>query len=229
MDNISFSGGFLIQKPSPIKWKNIKAQLPPNKCIFEDYNANGDKFFAIKNFYDRDMLYVLLRKKVNFKFYPDINLKNRLDSYYPEEARKVVSAQTNVLDTVEQIRLFIKECAPKRNFTIAKYRWKPEDHIDKTLKALGLKSTECSVSKKDGKTYIKNGKNILAIASPNNEHGINFVYVFPKTSGGESKMFALSQGGETEPFSPLNYKEFNKLFLRNVKIDLARKRPQKHV
>jgi hypothetical protein len=175
------------------------------------------------------MLGVLLRKKVSFKFYPDINLKNRLDSYYPEEARKVVSAQTNVLDTVEKIRRFIRDCAPAKNVSpIMKYRWKPEDHVEKTLKALGLNPSECSVSKKDGKTYIKNGKKILAIASPNNERGINFVYEFSKTPNGESRMFALSQGGETEPFSPLNYKEFNRLFARNVKLDLARKRPQKH-
>ena len=231
MNDISFNGGFLISKPSPTKWKNIKAQFPSNKCVFENYNSNGDKFFAIKSFYDREMIGVLLRKKVNFKFYPDINLKSRLDSYYPETAREIVNSQTNVIDTPDQLRKFIRECTPvKRKSPIVRYRWKPEDHIDKTYKALHIDSSQYQTEIIKGITYIKdvNGK-IVAKASPNNERGVNFVYELPKTPNGESKMFALSQGGEKEPFSPLNYKEFHRLFMRNVKIDLARKRPQKHV
>lgn len=228
MNDISFSGGYLIYKPSPTKWRNIKKALPSKKCVFEDYNDNGDKFFAVKSFYDREMAKIILSKKVKFKFFPDINLKTCLDSYYPEEAREVVASQTNVIETPKQLRKFIKVNTPKKVHSILKYRWKPEDHIEKTYKALELDSAEYPFYIEKGITYItdKNGK-IVAKASPNNEKGINFVYEYPRRPDDSSRKFALIQGGETFDFGPLQWKQFETHFMQNVKIDQSRKRSQK--
>lgn len=228
MNDINFTGGFLIEKPSKRMWANIEKELPKRKSVFQNYNENGDKFFAIKSVYDKDMAGLILRKGVKFKFYPNINLKTRLDKYFPEEARKTINAQDYVIDTKEGLREFIRNNEVKATRSIIKkYRWKPDDHIEKTLKALELNKDECIIENKSGITYIKNknGK-ILAMASPNNVRGVNFVYKYPENSDASSEKFALSQSGEREDFGVFEYKDFLKNFKNNVKIDQHRIRPK---
>lgn len=228
MDSINFQGGFFIGKPSSRVWNNIKAELPKHKCVFENFNENGDKFFAVKSCADSDMVGMILRKKVNFRFYPDINLKSRLDSYNPKQAQEIINSQTTIYETKEQLRQFLKDLPQKTVKLIKKYHWKPNDHIDKTFEALGLNQNEYKTQIKSGITYIKDksGK-VIAKVSPNNERGVNFVYVYPRNYDEASKRFALSQSGETENFGPLQIIEFQNNFMKNVRIDLGRKRPQK--
>ena len=64
------------------------------------------------------------------------------------------------------------------------------------------------------------------MASPNNPKGVNFVYVYPKNLDESSQKFALNQEGERYNFGPFDMKDFHKNFMKNVKIDLGRKRPQ---
>ena len=227
MDNITFQGGFLIKKPSKTTWNSIQEAMPRHKCLFQDFNGNGDKFFAIKSVYDEAMARVLLRKRVGFKFYPDINLKSRLDTYYPEEAHKIVDAQTNVIETKDGLKEFLKTITKKPVY-IKRYHWKPEDHIDKTFRAAELNPAEHTVSVSDHITYIKDksGK-VVAKASPNNERGVNFVYIYPKKHEPFSRRLAVNEGGEVHEFSALQTIEFQKLFMKNVRMDMGRKRPQK--
>lgn len=229
MNNISFTGGFLLKRPTDeTLWKQIQAELPSSKCIIEDFNEYGDKFFAIKSIYDRAMASVLMREKVQFRMYPDINLKSRLDPRNPEKARKIINAQTNLIEDEDELRQFIRTGGPK--VLIEKYRWTPEDHVDKTYKALGLNKSDYITSKKDGITYIKDksGK-VVAMVSPNNNRGVNFVCVCSKTDNLDPSLeqFALDQNGNKRYFGPLQIKDFRKNFMQNVKIDLGRKRPQK--
>ena len=226
MEQINFKGGFLIKKPTRCQWEQIKDVLPKKKCVFETFNDEGDKFFAIKSCYDEDMAKYILNQKFKFAFYPNINLKSRLDTYFPEEAHKVIDAQTDVIINRKELRKFlVSNQAP---FSVPKYRWKPNDHIEKTYSALGLNPSECKTKIKDGITYIfdKNGKNI-AKASPNNEKGVNFVYIYPKNHDDPSQRFALSQGGERYDFSAMEIIDFQKKFLQNIKIDKGRTYPQK--
>ena len=228
MNNISFQGGFLLKRPtSDTMWKEIQAELPSSKCIFEDINEYGDKFFVIKSLYDRAMASVLIHKKVNFRLYPDINLKMRLDPRKPEKARIVVDSQTNCIEDEDELRKFVRT-GPKK-VLIEKYRWTPEDHIDKTFKALGLERSDYKTSIKNGITYIRDKKGkVVAIASPNNNRGINFVYATSKTKNSDPSLekFALDQYGNKRYFGPLQLGEFQKYFMQNVKIDLGRLRPK---
>ena len=227
MDNISFNGGFWIKSPKAEVWNSIKAEFPSSKCVFEEFNEQGDKFFAIKSVYDKAMTGFLWRNKIEFKLYPDLNLKNRLDPWNLEESKKIIDAQTNILETEDEIKEFIRTADKNLPVIMPKYRWKPNDHIEKTYKAIGLNPTEYSHEITDGITYIKNknGK-IVAQASPNNAKGVNFIYVYPKNHDESSQKFALSQSGEKYYFGPFEMKNFYDKFMLNVKIDLGRKRPQ---
>lgn len=229
MNNINFGGGFLIEKPKNATiWSNIKKELPRHKCIIENINDKGDKFFSVKSIYDKDLAGLILRQNVKFKFYPDINLKVRMDAYYPEDARKILKEQTNIIESEEQLREYIKKINRPNVALLKKYRWTPEDHIDKTLQLIGVNKSDCKIKIKSGVTYIYNSNDkILAKASPNNTEGINFVYIYPKNIDSFSRRIALSQDGTTYEFSPVQYTKFLEKFMKNVKIDLGRKRPQK--
>ena len=227
MYNVTFQGGFLLKRPtSDTLWKEIQAEFPSSKCVIEDFNEYGDKFFAIKTVYDKAMASILMSKKVKFRLYPDINLKSRLDPYNPNEAREIIQAQTNFIEDEDELRQFIRS---GKKILIEKYRWTPDDHIDKTYKALGLNPSEYKTIIKKGITYIedKNG-NVVAFASPNNNKGVNFVYASSKTENLDPSFekFALDQYGNKEYFGPLKTGDFRKHFMDNVKIDLGRKRPK---
>ncbi len=242
MNEINFCGGFLIEKPSIRMWNGIQENMPKKKCVFQNFNENGDKFFVIKSVYDKAMASYILSKNVKFKFYPEINLKNRLDPYSPEEAHRVISAQTYVIDSKSMLRKFINANTDVN--IVPKYKWKPNDHIGKTLKALELNPDECNVKIISGVAYITDKKGIIiAKASPNNERGVNFVYVYPKHRGFLSnkdkkgyfypqntddspQRFALTQGGERHYFGALQTIDFQNKFKQNVKIDSGRIRPK---
>ena len=229
MNEISFQGGYLLSKPTTRMWNIIQEELPKHKCIVKDINGEGDIFFSIKKVYDKDIASLILRKKLDFKFYPDIDLRTRIDSYFPEQSLKTIEAQTNVIETREQLREYIKSLQPKR-VIVKKYHWKPNDHIEKTFKALGLNQSEYELEIKNFVTYIKDKKgNIIAKASPNNQIGVNFVYVYPQPQKDvrEAQRFALTQNGEREYFGALQSINFFKEFNKNVKIDAGRIRPQK--
>ncbi len=226
MNDINFKGGFLIK--GPIKdelWNEIKLGLPKRKCLFEKFQEEADKFVAVRSVYDREVASLIVRNGVKFKFYPEINLKTRLDYREPEKAFEVVNSQTNFIENQDELREFIRKTVPKRPCMVKRYYWEPNDHIDKTYNALGLKQSDYKTEIKNGITYIKDSKgNIVAKASPNNADGVNFVYVCPTILEG-SKRFALTQGGEKFYFGPLKVIDFQKNFLKNVSIDLHRKRP----
>jgi len=231
MNDINFKGGFWIKSPSPDVWQKIKAEFPSSKSVFEEFNEQGDKFFAIKNSYDKAMTSFLLRMKINFKLYPNLNLKSGLSSWKLKESKEIIDAQTNVIETKEKLEEFVRACDKSLPVVIPKYRWKPNDHIEKTYKAIGINPAEYEPQIKDGITYIKEkGKDgkIIAIASPNNSRGINYVYVYPQNWNEESSQkFALGPDGDRIDFSPLDIINFHKNFMRSVRIDLKRIRPQK--
>ncbi len=221
MDNINFTGAFLIKNPTPRVWRNIEKILPKRKIVFQQFGDEQDKFVIVKDCYDKQVADAIKKKRLNFKFYPEINLKSRLDPYFPKEAEEFVNAQTVCLEKSELKRYF-KE--PKNLFKVKKYKWKPNDHIEQTLNALDLKIENSKIEIKNGVTIIrdKNGK-ILAKASPNNQKGVNFVYVL---SDNGTKKLAVSYTGATEPIYDIV--KFQKKFLEALNTDKNRIRPKSY-
>ena len=231
MDNkINFTGGFLICKPDKVKWENIQAVLPRRKCVFQKFNSEGDKFVAVKTHYDRDMLNMLLKKKVDFKFFPDINLKTQLDSENLEEAQRIISSQSNVVEGKSNLKSYLADMIAPKHFKFPKYKWKPDDHIGQTLKALGLSEKECKILYTETgavKILDKRGKQTIALASPNSHLGYNYVLEFPKEKNGLLKRLVVDMNGEiADEFSYLQRDIFNKHFKRNLKIEKGRMKPK---
>lgn len=234
--NISFNGGFWIKKPSPEMWSAIKEVMPRRKQILEQLNDDGDKFFAIKTCYDKEMTFKLFNQeikkgreveKVDFKFYPDINLKVRIDSYFPEEAKETINAQKRVIENRSSIRKFFAQ-EPIKQKPIMKYRWKPEDQVAQTLTALKLDKENCNIDIKNGVTKIYDkSNNLIAIASPNSHKGYNYVYEYPTVTKPDARRLVVDYNGAiVHEFGILDSKIFRKFFERNVKIDNGRIRPQ---
>ena len=80
-----------------------------HKCIFENINGKGDKFVSFKDCENSYMAHLILKTKVKFKFYPEINLKCRLDSYKPQEAMDTISHQTQVIENRSELLDFVKK------------------------------------------------------------------------------------------------------------------------
>ena len=233
-NNINFRGGFLIKKPSTEIWNGIQSVLPRKKCVFQEFNAEGDKFFAIKDCHDAQIARYILdtnknagknsKNKIKFQYYPEINLKTGLDTYFPEEARKTIDGETQVIKTNKKLenQFFSKkeeEIVP----IYKKYRWKENDHISQTLKALKLKDDECKVTIENGITMIYDLKgNAIAAASPNGHKGINFVYEYSR-DGKNSRKLAVDRNGEIIWEYGINeITDFQKFFERHIRIDKGR-------
>ena len=230
MDNINFRGGFLIKNPSARMWNNIQAVIPRRKCVFHQYNEEGDKFFAIKDFYDKYVADFILSKRIKFKYYPSINLKSRLDTYYPEESKQIIESQDDVITTKRELRKYIKAKRKQTPPIDSQYHWQENDHIPQTMKALGLNPREHRAEVKDGITTIYNMKGEkIAAASPNGTKGINFVYVYPSKDNKDkinSRRLAVDKDGKIIcEYSIADFTDFQKFFLQNIKIDKGRIRP----
>ena len=240
--NVNFKGGFWIKKPKVSKkvavndvWNEIQNIMPRHTQIIENFNEAGDKFYAIKTCYDKEIAYKLLQLKHSFKFYPDINLKSRLDGRFPKESMDVVNSQEKILVDRKGIDDFFAQSTVNYK-SISDYKWYPTDYIDQTLKYLGLKKEDCKIDLKDSIAVIsdKSGK-VIAKASPNNHSGYNYVYVHSKYNDKTaqshaddlSQMLCLNYKGEREArFAPDEFMKFYDLFMRNVKIGRGRKLPQ---
>ena len=227
MDKINFTGGFQFKTPSERAWKGIEGVLPRHKIILPNYGEDKDIFIAVKRNYDPQIINYLRAHHIKFTLFPKINLKSQLDSYNMEEAYRIVGAQTEVISSTKDINEYLKSFVPK--FKLPKYKWKKNDHIDKTLKFLGINAGDCEVFIEKGITVItdKNGK-IIAKVSPNNQKGTNFVFLYPKNADESLQKFAIDMYGNKYMFPKLEYKDFRKNFMNAVKIDSDRTFPQKN-
>ena len=222
MDNkINFTGGFLIRKP--LDWEGIQKALPRKKCVFQHFNDAGDKFVAVKTHYDQDMINMLVNRKVDFKFYPEINLKTRLDNEKVEEAQQIIASQSKSIEG--------KCFRAVQRFNFPKYKWVPDDHIGQTLNALGLKEKNCKISYTTTgavKIMDKSGKKVIALASPNSHKGYNYVLELPKEKNGDPRRLVVDMNGEiVDEIDFFNRDKFNEYFERNLRIEQGRIRPKK--
>ena len=230
MDNINFTGGFLLKSPKPQQWSKIYDEIVPrNRVIVNDLKGKDNVFFATKNCYDPSILKYLIDNKVRFTFYPKINLKSRIDSYYPEKAAEILDAETEVI-TLKRKMLKYLETPQKSAVRQLKYKWKPEDHIPQTLQALKLDKSQCKISTKNSVTTIKDlNDKLLAKVSPNNGRGISYALIYPRFGDEKLRMIATTHKGEivTDTTDIDKFVDFKEHFMHAVKFDLGRQRPKK--
>lgn len=228
MDKINFTGGFLLKKPLPPEvWEKTYNEIIPHKrVIINDIPNIGDIFVASKRCYDNEIGLYLLNKKINFEYYPKIDLKTRLDSYYPEEAKSVLQEQKTVIRGETSLTKMF-QLHKKMKTAIAKYKWKKNDHIKKTYEALELSSEDYTHTIKKNVTIItdKDG-NLIAKASPNTNTGTNYVLVYPKPKNHVDpfRMVIIDyEGKKTMDSTNIeDLKGFTKGFKKAIEIDRAR-------
>lgn len=222
MDKVNFTGGFLISRPSEIKWQNVEKFLPERRFLLKDFNTNGDVFVAAKESLDKQMIAMLLKKRVKFSFFPSLSIDSFNGVTSKRMAKKIVKAQNDIVSGKLSMKKMIAN--EKFPFSSLKYKWQPNDHISQTMKALGLDENKYNAVIKDGITTIraKDGKKI-AIASPNSQLGFNYVYVLPEIKGGSPRRLVVNSNGEIErELSVLDIDVFNKHFRSAVKNDKGR-------
>lgn len=229
--SINFNGAFLVKNTSLETWNLMKATFPKKKCAIPNLNSNGDRFIAVKDCYDILIAdFINKNKDIKFEYFPNINLKSMLDPEKPKEAESFIRAQTNVIKTRTQMMNYIRKV--RKQFMIPdQYYWKPGDHIEQTMKALGLNTDQYRTYDKNGITFIKDKttKKVIAKASPNSNNGINYVYVNSGVNGNpSSRKLAIDHTGKIIwEYSVIDIKSFKDNFLRAINIDEERKQLNK--
>lgn len=233
MDRINFTGGFLLHKPTPRMWEKVynDALQGKKRIIINDLYEKGDIFFATKNGHDSNILkYLLSKRTLNFKFYPNISTKNRLDSEFPQEAIKILDSELAITSR-PKMKEFIKPVYINPNKNL-KYRWKENDHIEQTFKALKLDPENYVTKTQKHMTviYDRNGV-MVACASPNSQRGINYVYQYSNHLNKDFRMLIINHKGEilAQSTDINRMQEFKNNFIKAVKIDSGRTRPTKKV
>jgi hypothetical protein len=112
----------------------------------------------------------------------------------------------------------------------------PNDYINKTETFLNIPKDRCHVvtennvttfyKKKKGdflSNYDIESMEKVASASPNDENGVNYLYIYPKTYGEPTKRYALDIDGKIiAEYEHSDFKEFYANFLKNVKLEKKR-------
>ena len=231
INNISFKGGYLLKNVSPKEFNEIYDDIMPNKrVIIPDLYNDGNVFFATKSCYDSSVLnYLIGKDNLKFTYYPNVNLKNQFSSHEPEEAMKSLDKEVCV-ESKKKIKKYINE-DKLMSLEAIKYKWKPNDHIDKTMKTLNINPRNYKIDIKNGITRVKDksGKPFMEV-SPNNRVGTNYVFVYPRYGDEDFTILEINCKGEiiNESTNIDDVAKYKKLFMNAVKIDLGRIRPQKN-
>ena len=214
-NSVSFQGGFLIKKPKLTVWSEIKANLPKKKAVFNVFNTEQDSFIACKTHYDEQVADLLKSHDTSFKFYPDINLKSRLDPEHTPEAVEIVNAQKRVITTIEELKEYFENTKKALNSKQSKIF--KMDHMQQTLTALKLKSDDCDIIYKRGITFIydKSGR-LIAQASQKSPMGFNYVYFYPECKDHSMERWIVYPNGDKKSVSVLNASHFRKIFIQNT-------------
>lgn len=201
MDKINFTGGFLLHKPTKRMWEKVYTEIVPKnkRVIINDLYEDGNVFFATKSIHDSNILkYLLTKRTLNLTYYPNISTKTRLDSYFPDEAVKTLDNELAISDKKEIRKHIKKEIINSADSLRAlKYRWKENDYIAQTYKALKITPENYKAKTKNHITtlYDQNG-NIAARVSPNTQQGTNYAYIYPSLLSDKFKMVVIDYNGE---------------------------------
>ena len=239
MNNINFKGAYYLENPPVRMWHKIQKDIVSKGAITREFQDSKDKFFVLDNCFDNSMVKYLTKKRFKFTYYPNIkplefNLdytKKMIDEIFKIHNITAINTRKSLLQHVASI-----EKSKPNVRKICTYKWKPNDHIDKTLEFLKLSKDDCIVVKANNVTVLyKKKKNDflsnldkeslekIASVSPNDMGGINYVYVYPKNYYESAKRFELDQNGNLKTeYEHSDFKEFFDKFYNCVKIDKKR-------
>jgi len=231
MNQVSFTGSFLLKKPNETAYNEFKDKvLPKSKSVVvPDVFEQGNVLVAVKNPYDRAIGEYLLKKSVDFAYYPKTGLKRKFNPRDPKSAEVILNKEKHVIKDKEVIKAYLENM--EYSDKPIEYRWEPDDHIDKTLNALNLSRKDCTITNIDNVLSVYSDKEnfrLIVKASPNNDRGDNFVYLYPTTS--KTIIAKINYEGNIEFYEfKKGLENFQWHFCNAVKIDRGRLRPAKKV
>ncbi len=226
MDKINFTGGYLLKQPAQKLLEKFNNEIMPKRkrIIIPNIPRKGDYFFVIKDCYDKEVAEYLLKKPFNFIYYPEITLKSRLNSQKPQEAKKYIAAQTNMLKKTKEIEKYISELRPSPK--PINYYWTPNDHIEPTVKYLRINPNEYDITTTNHitKIRIKDNGNLLATISPKNHEGSHIAYIFPRYGDEDFKIVKFDYTNKIviEDTNISNLPKYDEQFNKAVQIDKGR-------
>ena len=189
MDNINFTGSFVIKSPGKTGWKAIMRDMVPESAFIKgNFLGKGNMFIANNDRYDNEVATYLTNSNYVFNYYPNINLKSGIQNMPVKMLEAKIKGEKAISDTKE----ILKQAKEAENKHIPQnYTRKAGDHIAQTLKALNsveyipVDSLHWVTIKGETIFVDRNGK-LVAKASPNNPRGFNFIQVFPRYTTSEN-------------------------------------------
>ena len=103
MDNINFTGGFLLKPTKKFPWRKIGNEIIPDKSSYikRDMLAKGNVFLATNNRYDREIADYLLDRNIVFTYYPNVDLKSGICKMDFGSAENLVRTSKAITDKKE--------------------------------------------------------------------------------------------------------------------------------
>lgn len=197
MDKINFTGGFLItQVPKTTTLSKLYDEAIPHKrCIIFNLFKKNNFFFSTKDCYDESIVDYLTKNEYIFSYFPNINLKSRLEPYQLKETEERLSKEivlTDISKIEEHIQSKMKGSKP------IKYHLKKNDPIESVIKALDLKNVNTlDIKTKNNFITIKDKDgNLVAKISPFDNKGICYVMKYPILSDEEMRYIAINYEGK---------------------------------
>lgn len=190
--------------------------------IFDSFNGkDGHTMYVLKNSKDYDAANYIIRNKLNFKYYPDIDTKLCFEPDKPEDVLNYIKiAHPKIIRSSDKLREYII------NFR-EKFRQKPDSHlsaVDKILAALKFdKNSGQKVKTSNGVTTFADGDSAnKVIVSPRSALGSRFVCVNPNNSYEPIRRYAFDEkGNQLAVFNPPDgIIKFNEEFKKAVKHHL---------
>lgn len=208
INNTNFRGGFWIHNAGPVR-AELDTFVHRGKQIFDNFQKEGDVFVLTRDELNK-RLYKVLKDRVKFEFYPEMNTKLGLDCEEPQSLAKILPQfKVGVFPVENQSEMSIKQIAHS-----------PRLFCKNIVRALKLdeNSMEIIQPKNPYRVKIDSMNKLLTITKADN----NFIhYVIAdnirSTSSSEPlKRYAIkSDGSEVKEFEGYS-KEFSKLFNANI-------------
>ena len=220
--NTNFTGGFRFPNMSIEAKDKLPELVKKKRQIFNDFENQGDVFFVVRDFQDKNVLEFIKDNNLKFEYYPQISTKSGLDTEKPEILSQLLqNMKPQKVKTLEQAKKIIKS-----KISASKTVQTKDSNIETIFKALKLDiknpKTTTSIS---GCKIIEDpetGKKVWI--SPESKYGINYVLIEPKSLDFNVERYAISKEGEVIAIynSPDGINQFKK----NFNATLARKYPR---
>ena len=227
MDNINFTGSFLVKHKNFNHWQQIYNSIAPKSRYIKHNILKGKNvFLACNDKYDKSITDYLFKNNVIFSYYPNINLKTKVHDMDKETLEALVNSEKVMTDKLE-IKSFTSQRA--KTFIPKDYIWTKNDHIPQSINALrtidylNVDSLK-HVTNKHITTFYDKYDRLVAKASPNDSRGVNVIFVYPRFKDESFIMikadYTQKVRAKTEDIKQLT--DYNRNFMIALNEDLAR-------